>query len=69
MNLIQFVDNKSKRAVGLVSGGKIIRLKNVDRMTALATRALKDGKSLNTTAKTPHFQLHPVYTDSLCVIP
>jgi len=52
MNLIQFVDNKSKRAVGLVSGGKIIRLKNVDRMTALATRALKDGKSLNTTAKT-----------------
>jgi hypothetical protein len=52
MNLIQFVDAKNKRAVGLVSGGKIIKLKSVDRMTALATRALKDGKSLNATAKT-----------------
>lgn len=51
MNLIQFVDGKSKRAVGLVSGAKIIKLKSVDRMTALATRALKDGKSLNATAK------------------
>ena len=52
MNLIQFVDAKNKRAVGLVSGGKIIKLKSVDRMTSLATRALKDGKSLNATAKT-----------------
>ncbi len=52
MNLIQFVDAKNKRAVGLVSGGRIIKLKTIDRMTALATRALKDGKSLNATAKT-----------------
>jgi hypothetical protein len=52
MNLIQFVDTKNKRAVGLVSGGKILKLKSVDRMTSLATRALKDGKSLNATAKT-----------------
>ena len=52
MNLIQFVDAKNKRAVGLVSGGKVIKLKSVDRMTSLATRALKDGKSLNATAKT-----------------
>jgi hypothetical protein len=52
MNLIQFVDAKNKRAVGLVSGDKIIKLKSVDRMTSLATRALKDGKSLNATAKT-----------------
>ena len=52
MNLIQFVDAKNKRAVGLISGDKIIKLKSVDRMTSLATRALKDGKSLNATAKT-----------------
>ena len=52
MNLIQFVDAKNKRAVGLVNGDKIIKLKSVDRMTSLATRALKDGKSLNATAKT-----------------
>ena len=52
MNLIQFVDAKNKRAVGLVSGNKIIKLKSVDRMTSLATRALKDGKSLYATAKT-----------------
>lgn len=52
MNLIQFVDAKNKRAVGLVSGNKIIKLKSVDRMTLLATRALKDGKPLNATAQT-----------------
>jgi hypothetical protein len=51
MNLIQFVDAKNKRAVGLVSGSKIIKLKSVDRMTSLAGRALKEGKSLNATAK------------------
>jgi hypothetical protein len=51
MNLIQFVDAKNKRAVGLISDGKIIKLKSIDRMTSLATRALKDGKSLNATAK------------------
>ena len=51
MNLIQFVDAKNKRAVGLVSGDKIIKLKSVDRMTSLATRALKNGKSLNVTSK------------------
>ena len=52
MNLIQFVDAKNKRAVGLINGDKIIKLKSVDRMTSLAIRALKDGKSLNATAKT-----------------
>ena len=51
MNLIQFVNAKNQRAVGLVSGGKIIKLKSVDQMTSLATRALKNGKSLNATAK------------------
>ena len=50
MNLIQFIDAKNKRAVGLVGGGKIIKLKRATRMTELAGLALKDGKSLNTTA-------------------
>ena len=46
MNLIQFVDAKHKHAVGLVSGGKIIKLKRVLAMTDLAALALKEGKSL-----------------------
>lgn len=50
MNLIQFLDAKNKRAVGLVSGGKIIKLKRATRMTELATLALSEGKSLNVTA-------------------
>ena len=50
MNLIQFIDAKNKRAVGLVGGGKIIKLKRATRMTELATLALSDGKSLNATA-------------------
>ena len=50
MNLIQFIDAKNKRAVGLVGGGKIIKLKRATRMTELATLALKDGKSLSSTA-------------------
>lgn len=50
MNLIQFIDAKNKRAVGLVGGGKIIKLKRATRMTELAALALSDGKSLNATA-------------------
>jgi hypothetical protein len=50
MNLVQFIDAKNRRAVGLVSGGKIIKLKRVTRMTELGSLALKDGKSLNSTA-------------------
>ena len=50
MNLIQFIDAKNKRAVGLVGGGKIIKLKRATRMTELATLALSEGKSLNATA-------------------
>ena len=46
MNLIQFIDVKHKHAVGLVSGGKIIKLKRVAAMTDLAALALKEGKSL-----------------------
>ena len=65
MNLIQFVDAKNKRAVGLVNGDKIIKLKSVDRMTSLATRALKDGKSLNATAKTLVTTTMEVYAAAL----
>ena len=50
MNLIQFIDAKNKRAVGLVGGGKIIKLKRATRMTELTTLALKEGRSLNATA-------------------
>jgi hypothetical protein len=50
MNLIQFIDAKNKRAVGLVGGGKIIKLKSVTSMVALAQLALKNAKSLKTTA-------------------
>ena len=50
MNLIQFIDAKNKRAVGLVGGGKIIKLKRTTRMTELATLALSEGKSLSATA-------------------
>ncbi|MDE2446262.1 MAG: FAH family protein [Alphaproteobacteria bacterium] len=46
MNLIQFVDTKNKRAVGLVSGGRIIKLKKAVSMTGLAKLALKEAKSL-----------------------
>lgn len=46
MNLIQFIDGKNKRAVGLVSGGQIIILKQVANTKALAEKALRDGKSL-----------------------
>ena len=51
MNLVQFIDAKNKQAVGLVSGGKIIKLKQVKSTAALATLALKNGKSLAAEAK------------------
>ncbi len=50
MNLIQFIDAKNKQAVGLVSGGKIIKLKQVKSTAALAILALKNGKSLSAEA-------------------
>ena len=50
MNLVQFIDGKNKRALGIVAADKIVRLKKLDRMTALAALALKDGKSLSATA-------------------
>jgi len=46
MNLIQYLDEKSARRVGVVKDGQIFRLKSVATTYALAQKALKDGKSL-----------------------
>ena len=46
MNIVQIVDSKGKRRVGLVAGDKIILLKKVTRTTELATLALKEGVKL-----------------------
>jgi hypothetical protein len=50
MNIVQFIDGKNKRAVGLVAGGKLIKLKRVTSTKALAELALKEGKSLSSMA-------------------
>ena len=46
MNIVQILDSKGKRRVGLASGDKIILLKKVARTTELAALALKDGVKL-----------------------
>jgi hypothetical protein len=52
MNIVQIIDSKGKRRVGLVSGDKIILLKKVARTTELAILALKDGVKLMKAAST-----------------
>ncbi len=51
MNLVQFIDVKNKRAVGLVAGGKLIKLKKVTSTKALAENAIAEGKSLKVMAE------------------
>ncbi|MDO8353576.1 MAG: hypothetical protein Q7T14_08930, partial [Aestuariivirga sp.] len=51
MNIVQILDSKGKRRVGLVSAEKIILLKKVARTTDLAKLALKDGVKLLSAAK------------------
>ena len=51
MNLVQIIDSKGKRRVGLVDGGNIVLLKKVSTTLDLARLALKDGKKLAATAK------------------
>ena len=51
MNIVQILDSKGKRRVGLVSADKIILLKKVARTTDLAKLALKDGVKLLSAAK------------------
>jgi hypothetical protein len=50
LNIVQYIDLKNKRAVGLVAGGKLIKLKRVLSTKALAELAMRDGKSLSSTA-------------------
>jgi hypothetical protein len=50
MNIVQILDSKGKRRVGLASGDTIILLKKVARTTELATLALKDGVKLSKAA-------------------
>ncbi|HQY73668.1 MAG TPA: GguC family protein [Aestuariivirga sp.] len=51
MNIVQILDSKGKRRVGLVNAEKIILLKKVARTTDLARLALKDGMKLLNAAK------------------
>ena len=47
MNIVQILDSRGKRRVGLVSSEKIILLKKVARTTDLARLALKEGVKLS----------------------
>ena len=44
MNIVQILDSKRKRRVGLVNGGSIILLKRVARTTELAKQAAAEKK-------------------------
>ena len=46
MNLVQFVDSKGKRRVGLVAGANIMVLKKANTTLDLARLALAEGKKL-----------------------
>lgn len=50
MNLVQIVDSKGKRRVGLVAGGQVILLKKVATTLDLAALALKEGSKLSSLA-------------------
>lgn len=47
MNIVQIVDSKGKRRVGLVDGGTVRLLKSVSTTIELASRALKQGTKLS----------------------
>ena len=51
MNLVQFVDRRWKRRVGIVAAGRIVPLKRVSRMTELAALAVRQGQSLSSTVR------------------
>ena len=51
MNIVQLIDSKNKRRVGLVDGDKVILLKRVSRTTELATFALNERLKLSNAAK------------------
>ena len=52
MNIVQILDSKGKRRVGLVNAKQVILLKKVARTTELAKLAMKDGAKLLNAAKT-----------------
>lgn len=47
MNLVQFLDRRWQRRVGVMAAGKISPLKRVKRMTELAALAMRQGQSLS----------------------
>ena len=51
MNIVQIVDEKNKRRVGIVDGRAIVLLKKVSRTLDLAALALRDGKKLGAAAR------------------
>jgi hypothetical protein len=65
MNLVQFTDVKNKRAAGLISGDKIIRLKRVQNTRVLAALALSEGKTLSTMAESLATSTTENYTAAL----
>jgi hypothetical protein len=65
MNLVQFLDQKGKRAVGLVQNSTIQRLKGIASTKALAELALKQGKSLSSAAKSLATSMTDSYSGAL----
>ena len=51
MNLVQIVDGKGKRRVGLVDGGEVVMLKKVATTLDLARLALAEGRKLSAPAE------------------
>lgn len=51
MNIVQYMDAKGKRRVGLAAGEKLHPLRSVASTLVLAQKAMKDGKSLAALAK------------------
>ena len=50
MNIVQIIDSKGKRRVGLAAGAQVVLLKKVATTLDLAKLALKEGKSLSAMA-------------------
>src|SRR5437016_3979998 len=51
MNIVQIVDSKEKRRVGVVDGGDIVLLKKVNRTLDLAKRAIAEQRKLAAVAQ------------------
>ncbi len=51
MNIVQLIDSKGKRRVGVVDGASIVLLKKITRTRDLAALAIRQGQKLAATAK------------------